>query len=165
MLFRSAETKLAVEKEEVQGVMATSWNSLKREKAWWDGNKVRLMVQYGLQKSDQLPADLPLFVDFAKTEEAKQVARFWVSVLEHGKPFFTAPNTPADRVAILRRAFDATMKDPEFLKEVETSGERIDGPMTGEALAKLAAEEARTPPSVIKRIQDTVQAYLKDGSH
>jgi tripartite-type tricarboxylate transporter receptor subunit TctC len=161
----SGETKLAVEKEEVQGVMATSWNSLKREKAWWDGNKVRLIVQYGLQKSPQLPADLPLFVDFAQTDEAKAVARFWVSVLEAGKPFFTTPNTPADKVEILRRAFDATMKDPEFLADIEATGERIDGPMTGENLTKLVAEEARTPPSVVKLIHDTVQAYLKDGSH
>jgi tripartite-type tricarboxylate transporter receptor subunit TctC len=161
----SGETKLAIEKGEAQGVMGTNWNSLKREKSWWDNNYVNLIVQYGFDKSPQLPKDLPLFIDFAKTPEDLQLARFWCSVLEAGKPFFTTPNVPADRVQILRRAFDATMKDPEFLKDIEVQGENIDRPMTGEELAKLVADDARTPPAAVKRISDAVQAYLKDGSH
>jgi tripartite-type tricarboxylate transporter receptor subunit TctC len=161
----SAETKLAVEKGEVQGVMGTNWNSLRTQKDWMDGNKIRLFVQYGLQKDPQFPTDLPLFIDFAKTEQDKQVAKFWVSNLEHGKPFFGPPGMPADRLAILRKAFDETMKDPEYLQDLAALGETQEGPMTGEALAKLVAEEMQTPPAQVQRMKDIVQKYLKEGAH
>jgi tripartite-type tricarboxylate transporter receptor subunit TctC len=159
----SSETKLAVEKGEVHGVMATNWTSLQREKAWWAANKVRMTVQYGLSKNPIIPGDLPLFVDFAKNDADRAVVHFWISNLEHGKSWFTTPDVPADRLEILRRAFDATMKDPEFVKEIVASGETVDGPMTGEALAALVAEEMKTPKSVVDRISQIVGDYLKKG--
>ena len=158
----SGETKLAVQKGEVHGVMGTNWASLKREVDWFKNNWVRYIVQYGLRRDPQL-SDIPLFIDFAKNEEDLKVAKFWVSVLEHGKPYFAPPGVPADRLAILRRAFDSTMKDPGYLKDMETAGENVEGPMGWQELTQLVAEEASTPPSVVQRIGDAVQQFLKEG--
>jgi tripartite-type tricarboxylate transporter receptor subunit TctC len=159
----SAETKLAVERGEVQGVMATNWLGLKKEEAWMKNNSVRLIVQYGLKKNTEISPDIPLYIDFAKTEAELEVAKFWVSVLEHGKPYFVPPEVPADRVAILRKAFDDTMKDPAFLADIATAGENVDRPMTGQEMAALVADENRTSPAVIERIQKTIQRFHEEG--
>jgi tripartite-type tricarboxylate transporter receptor subunit TctC len=159
-----AETKMAVEKGEVHGVMGTNWNSLRRETAWFANNRVNLMVQYGLKKGTTYPTDVPLFLDFAKTEADQQLAKFWVANLEHGKPYFGPPGMPADRLAILRKAFDATLKDPEYLKDIEAAGESIESPMTGQELEALVKEEVKTPPSVIQRINKALFEYHKDGN-
>ena len=114
------------------------------------------------EQIDTWAADL--FIDFAKNDADLQVAKFWVSNLEHGKPYFAPPGIPEDRLAILRRAFDATMKDPDFLREIDAASENIDGPMTGEELAQLVNEQASTPPAVVKRISNTIQKFLKEGN-
>jgi hypothetical protein len=64
----------------------------------------------------------------------------------------TTPATPADRVQALRRAFDATVKDPAFLAELKAA--RVDvGPMSGEELQKLVAEVANVSPAIIDKVK------------
>lgn len=160
----SDETHLAVEKGEVDGVMATNWGNLQRKSADWIApGKIHLLVQYGLAKNPRVPADVPLFIDFAKSETDRQLARFWVSSLEHGKPFFAPPGIPAERLAILRRAFDSTMDDANFQKEITKAGIELDGPMSGARLAQLVNEEMSTPPAVIERFHKLIERFLKEG--
>jgi tripartite-type tricarboxylate transporter receptor subunit TctC len=72
---------------------------------------------------------------------------------EFSKPFFGPAEIPADRLNILRRAFDATMKDPKFLEEVAKARLVADGPLTGEELTKMVREVAATPIPVVKRVE------------
>jgi tripartite-type tricarboxylate transporter receptor subunit TctC len=62
------------------------------------------------------------------------------------------PGVPADRVQALRRAFDATMKDPEFIAELKTSRVEL-GPMAGEELQKLVIDLGATAPALVDKIK------------
>jgi tripartite-type tricarboxylate transporter receptor subunit TctC len=68
------------------------------------------------------------------------------------RPYFAPPGTPSDRVEILRRAFDATMKDPEFLAAAAKAKAPVDGPMTGEQVSAIVNRLASTPPEIVDRI-------------
>ncbi|HLQ90346.1 MAG TPA: hypothetical protein VK148_09950, partial [Xanthobacteraceae bacterium] len=72
--------------------------------------------------------------------------------------FFTTPGVPADRLMALRRAFDATMRDPEFLADVTRSTLSV-GPMTGEDLQKLIAQVSNLPPDMLEKVR---VAYLSN---
>jgi tripartite-type tricarboxylate transporter receptor subunit TctC len=75
-----------------------------------------------------------------------------VSRLEYGRPYFAPPGVPADRARALQRAFMETMKDPVFLADAKK--ERLDiDPISGDEVEKLVKAVAKTPPSVVKRLQ------------
>jgi tripartite-type tricarboxylate transporter receptor subunit TctC len=155
----SPENQLAIEKGEVHGVMGTAWSSLKsRGTEWMRDKKINLMLQYGFKRDPSLP-DVPLFIDYAKTEEAKQAIRFMIARLDHGKPFYGPPDIPADRLEILRNAFDAMVKDQGFIKEIAAAQGEVDSPMNGRDLTKLVAEEAATPASVVHRIEEALTKF------
>ena len=155
----SPEIQLAVQRGEVHGVMGTAYSALKIAQAdWLAQNKIRIIVQYGLQRHPLYP-DVPLYIDFAKNEEQRQAILFYTGNLAHGKPYFAPPGIPAERLAILRQAFDETMKDPEFLQDIASGGGDIDGPMTGQALAKFVAEENSTSPRVIQMVHDVLAKF------
>lgn len=144
----TAEMALAIERGEVDGRASWSWSSLKSLKPdWISGNKVALPVQLNLTKSPDLP-DVPLLGEFATNERQRQIMKLVLSRQTMGRPFMAPPGVPADRAAALRKAFDATMKDPEFLAEAKLRGQEVN-PVTGEALDKLLAELYATPKDVI----------------
>ena len=150
----SAETKLALEKGEIQGVFGNLWTSLKTEKPdWLADRKIRIVTQFGFSKHPDL-ADVPLFMDLAKTVEDRQLLELLLARQEFAKPYVAPPEVPAERVAILRRAFDATLKDPRFLAAAEKMNLPIDRPMTGEELAATTEHISQTPPAVLKRLED-----------
>ena len=154
-----SETQLALERGEVEGVMASALTNLKQQRGQWvEDKKVDIFVQYGLQRNPKLP-DVPSFVEFATSDEQRQAIRFITARLDHGRPYLAPPDLPHDRVELLRRAFDATMRDPAFLKEMADLKTDVDGPMTGEELEKFVADEAATPPSVIKMIADALDRF------
>ena len=155
----SPEIQLAVQRGEVHGVMGTAYSALKIAQAdWLAQNKIRVIVQYGLQRHPLYP-DVPLYMDFAKTEAQRKAILFYTGNLAHGKPYFAPPEIPADRLTILRRAFDDTMKDPEFIKDIAAGGGDVDSPMTGEELAKFVAEENATPPDVIDMVHKVLANF------
>ena len=157
----SPEIQLAVDRGEVHGVMGTSWNAFKRATpTWLPEGKVRMIVQYGF-KRDARFADVPLYIEFAQTDAQRQAIKFMVGNLVHGKPYFAPPEIPADRLLILRRAFDATMKDTDFLKDIEASGVEISNPMRGEELAQFVAEESQTPASILRAIEGIMKKFTE----
>ena len=150
----SAETKLALEKGEIQGVFGNLWTSLKTEKPdWLADRKIRIVTQFGFSKHPDL-ADVPLFMDLAKTAEDRQLLELLLVRQEFAKPYVAPPEVPAERIAILRRAFDATLKDPQFLAAAEKMNLPVDRPMTGEELAATTERISQTPPAVLKRLED-----------
>jgi tripartite-type tricarboxylate transporter receptor subunit TctC len=143
---------LAMERGEVHGNGATNWSTLKLLNAGWiaDGS-VKLIAQWALKKHPDLP-DVPLVLDRAKTESDRQALLLALARLEYGRPFFLPPDVPAERVAALRRAFDATMKDPAFLADAEHMKIDID-PLSGEEVAALVRQVAATPPDTVARVR------------
>lgn len=146
---------LAMERGEVMGVAATSWSTLKALTGDWIKEKKVVMIgQWGLRKHPELP-DLPNWLDMAKTDMQKQALKLLLVRLEFGVPYFTPPEVPPARLTALRRAFDATMKDPGYLAESERAKLEVD-PMTGEDVQALIAEVAKTPPEVVKLVREAM---------
>src|SRR5262249_55759416 len=120
---------LAMERGEVHGTWA-NWSTLKAISANWIAEKkIKIIVQWALQKHKELP-DVPLIFEYAKNDDQKQALELAVSRLEFGRPFLMPPNVPADRVNAIRRAFDTTMKDSDFLAEADKLKIEID-PLNG----------------------------------
>jgi tripartite-type tricarboxylate transporter receptor subunit TctC len=147
----STDGLLAVERGEVDGAL-TSWNTMKSTRMdWLTEKKAVLLVQYVTQRSPELK-DVPTLVELAKTDADRNLLTFAVSSAELGRFIIAPPGLPADRVAALRKAFDAAMKDPELLAEVSKA--KLDfEPLSGEELAKIVAQTASADQGVIERMQ------------
>jgi len=145
--------QLAMQRGEMEGRGANTWASYKATTP----NEVRerkyhYLVQVGLRKEPDLP-DVPLLTDLVKGDTGKeQAARFLSLALSISRPLAAPPAVPAERVALLRRAFDATMKDKDFLAEAQKLGAETD-PMDGEQVQAAIAEILSTPKDVIAHIQ------------
>ena len=147
----SNDAQLAVERGEVEG-HSTSWTAVKvAHPDWRPEKKINIIVQFALMRHPEM-ADVPTVVELAKTDEQRQVLRAVMNATEIGTAFFTTPGAPPDRVEALRRAFDATMKDPEFLAEAERTKLTI-GPLPGEELQKLVAEVSGLSPEMIEKVK------------
>jgi len=147
---------LALEHGEVQGTIA-NWSTLKALNAnWLAERKIRLIVQWGLQKLPSV-GDVPSILDYVKTDADRAAIRLMVARLEYGRPFFVPPGVPADRVEVLRRAFDATVKDPAFLGEATMARIDID-PLNGEEVQTLVDEVSQTPADVVTRVREALEA-------
>ncbi|MBX9840863.1 MAG: hypothetical protein K2Z80_03535 [Xanthobacteraceae bacterium] len=145
---------LAMERGEVHGTWA-NWSTLKAiSEQWITEKKVRILAQWALRKHAEMP-DVPLALELAKTEEQKQAMALALARLEFGRPFFLPPNVPADRVNAIRRAFDATMKDPEFLAEAEKLKIEVD-PLSGEQVAALIVDIYKTPAATVERVREAM---------
>jgi tripartite-type tricarboxylate transporter receptor subunit TctC len=148
------DISLAMERGEVQGRCGWSWSSLKSTHGHWvKDKKVTLLAQLGLSKHADLP-NVPSIMDFARTSEDKAMLRLIFARQGLGRPFLAPPGIPAERLVALRKAFDATMKDADFLADADKGKMEIN-PLTGrlrseEALEKQAAalmERARAMKS------------------
>ena len=151
----STDVDLAMERGEVQGKIWT-WGSLKSGNTadWLAEKKVALLAQFGLQRARDLP-DLPLALDFAKSAEDRQVMELIFAPLSLGYPSFMGPAVPAERIEIMRRAFDKTMRDPEFIDLMKQQNLVLD-PASGESLQAIVQRLYQMPPTVIER----ARAYL-----
>ena len=158
----SPDIKLAMERGELDGVFATAWGALNTsEPTWLKEGKVRIVVQHGLARHPEMP-NVPLLIEQAKTDADRQVLELLMARQETSKPYFAPPEIPADRLAILRTAFQEALKDREFLSTVQKAHLEIDSPMDGKELAAFTAKLAHTPISVVNRIE-TILAGFKDG--
>jgi tripartite-type tricarboxylate transporter receptor subunit TctC len=156
----SSDTKLAIERQEIDGTFGNGWTSLKTgAPEWLSQNKVRVIVQFGFKHHPELP-DVPLFIDSAEKPQDRQLLELMLARQEFAKPYFAPPGVPTDRLTVLRRAFDAAIKDPQFIASAQKANLALDGSMTGEELSALTNKLAATPPSVVKYMEDTFAKFL-----
>ena len=146
---------LAMESGEVHGTIA-NWSTLKAINTdWITDKKVRILAQWALQKNAELP-DIPLFMDLAKADSERDALRLMLARLEYGRPFFLPPDVPVARVEALRRAFDATMKDPAYLAEADKLKIDVE-PLSGEAVAAMVEQVSRTPADTVARVRAALE--------
>ena len=127
---------LAVERGEVEGRCGWSWSGIVAERRHWlDERKINVLVQFGLQKHADLP-DVPMVLDFAKSDEQRQILQLVLARQPLGRPYLAPPGMPADRAEALRAAFMATMNDPQFQAAAQRSKLEIN-PMSGAEVAGL----------------------------
>jgi len=149
--YKSAtETHIAMERGEVDGRCGISWDTLQALYAeWLREKKVRILIQIGLDKVPEL-ANVPSVFDLVRSEEDRQVLALWAAPLKMGRPFFAPPGMSNDRIELLRRAFDATMKDPDMLAEAKRMNLAVDA-ITGEQVAALIKQIYATPKDVVAK--------------
>ena len=146
---------LAMESGEVHGTIA-NWSTLKAiNPGWIAEKKIRMLAQWTFTKNPELP-DVPMFLNVAKTEEQRAALRLMLARLEYGRPFFLPPNVPAARVQALRRAFDATMKDPAYLAEADKLKIEVE-PLTGEEVANFVDQVIKTPAETVARVRTAME--------
>ncbi len=156
----SSTVKLALEKGEIQGTFANSWGDLKTQQPdWIRDKKVRIIIQDGFHKDPELP-DVPLIIDQAKTEADRQALEFMMARQDFARPYVAPPGLPPERLETLRRAFEATMRDPKFIAAVKAQRLEVANPMTGEQLAKRVQQLAATPASVTQRLTKLFDDYM-----
>src|SRR5689334_11077797 len=145
----SQETFQAMESGEAHGRCGLSYSSLKTAKPdWLPQKKIVILAQIGVEKNPEI--DAPLLLDLLTKDEDKQLARFLTAVSAMSRPFVAPPGLPADKTELLRRAFDATMKDPDFLAEAQKIKADVD-PSTGEQVQQLVEQLYATPKPVVER--------------
>ena len=147
---------LAMERGEVDGGL-TSWNTLKRTRQSWISNRdINILVQFATKRHVELPA-VPAAVEIAGTEEGRQIMALYLSGAELGRSLVAPPGIPADRVKVLRAAFDAMLKDREFLAEIEKSGQEF-FPASGEQVQKLIQDAVSAPRDIVERAEAILRA-------
>jgi tripartite-type tricarboxylate transporter receptor subunit TctC len=148
----SQETFVAMERGEAHGRCGMSASSLKTAKPdWVRDHKINVLVQIGLDKLAEYK-DAPWIFDRLTTEDDKRMMELLVGPTAMARPFVGPPGLATDKATLLRRAFDATMKDPEFLADAAKIQADVQ-PSTGEDVQKLVERIYATPRPVIERVK------------
>ena len=154
------EVNLALERGEIDGRASNSWASWKSTHPdWVKDKKIIVLVQIGLKRAPDL-ADVPLLYELAHNDMDRQVLTFLSADTAIARSLVVTPDTPPERVEALRRAFDATMRDPEFIAEAEQAQLDVD-PMPGAEAQKIADSIVNTPPAVVARAKALLGDLLK----
>ena len=111
-------------------------------------NRLNVLVQFGFEKLADLP-NVPSALDLVTSAEKRAILELILVRQETGRPILGPPDVPADRLAILRRAFDATMKDAEFLTEAKKLQLDID-PLNAAEIEKLLAKAYDAPKNIVE---------------
>ena len=88
--------------------------------------------------------------DFATDDESRQILKLFSTDVVIGRPFVTAPGVPAERVALLRKAFDDMMKDPAYLKDAAAAGIDVN-PVDGGKIQQIVTDLVRTPDNIVAK--------------
>jgi hypothetical protein len=118
---------------------------------WLRDNKINVLVLTALEKSAEFPG-VPTAVDLVTKQEDRKLLELMVGPSAMARPFVAPPGMPADKAALLRRAFDATMQDGEFRAEAARIQADL-APTTGEDVQKLVARIYATPRPVVERVK------------
>jgi tripartite-type tricarboxylate transporter receptor subunit TctC len=151
------DVNFAMERGEVGGRGSNSWAAWKSTRPHWLAEKkIFHLVQIGLERHPELP-DVPLMFELARSPQDREVLRFLSADVAISRAIVATPGIPPDRVAALRRAFEATMKDAAFLAEAAKSGMDI-SPTTGEAARKVAVEILGASDAVKKKAKEIIDS-------
>ncbi len=142
----ATEADLAIERGEVSG-RVSGWTSLKNTSDWVAAGKTNVLVQQGLRKAPELK-DRPLLPEVGNNDLERDVLAFLSLVPALGRPFFMPPNTPVERAAAIRRAFELTMKDNGFLADAAKLKLGV-APLTGDDLQRIVAQSFSVSPQAL----------------
>jgi tripartite-type tricarboxylate transporter receptor subunit TctC len=146
----SSDLRIAMERGEIDATCGDSWTSLKSTAAdWLREKKVNILVQFALETHPEIK-DVPLLVDMARTAEDKAALKLLFGAQIAGRPFGAPPGMAPERLQTLRAAFDATMKDPEFLAFAAKAKLEVD-PVSGQEIEAAVREVYQTSPEIVAR--------------
>jgi tripartite-type tricarboxylate transporter receptor subunit TctC len=150
-----AEIDLAMERGEIDGG-SIAWAGMKsRNQEWLDKKLVNLTFQIGLQKHPDIP-EVPLVLEFAKSPEDRALMELFFAAEEIGYPFMAPPGVPADRLAVLRTAFDNTLKDPAYAADLKQAALDLN-PVSWQRTTKIINDAFSAPAALRTRLQDALE--------
>jgi tripartite-type tricarboxylate transporter receptor subunit TctC len=145
-----SEIYLAMERGEVAGRATQSLAGWKAQKAdWLAEKKLNFLAQGGFKRNSEIP-DVPLLLEYAKTEEDRKVVELFLAPDEIARPLLVGPDVPPERLAALQAAFDSVMKDASFIEEAKNMKLEIN-PMTGPQADEIVNRLLSAPPAVVER--------------
>jgi tripartite-type tricarboxylate transporter receptor subunit TctC len=142
---------VALERGEIQGNSAGLANLLSAEPEWLADGKVRILIQFGRARLPELP-DVPAAPELASNELDRDMLRFFATKYDMAYTLITPPGVPAERLAALKGAFDATMKDPEYIAAAKKISLPVN-PLSGDEVTKLVAQIQDAPQNVVDRMR------------
>ena len=147
------EAYLAMERGEVDGFPSLFYNTLNATRPKWRTERnIKLILQYGLEKEPALP-DVPSALDLVTNPEDKQLLQAGLAMVTIGRPYLMPPDVPADRAALMRKAFEDTFKDAGFLADSNRMALGVDNPRTGAQIQRVLEDAYRTPPNIVARLR------------
>jgi len=152
----TSEATLQLETGELQGIAYWSWSAMASLKPnWMSEKKVNILFHTGMTDMAELPGT-PSIRTLVKDETDRKALEFLLAREVMGRPFVAPPAMSADRAKTLRDAFNATIKDPEFLKEAARGSVEINL-VTAEEVESLLKTSAALPPAVIERARQVIE--------
>jgi tripartite-type tricarboxylate transporter receptor subunit TctC len=154
----TADMALAVERGEIDGVCGWDWSSFKSQKPDWlrDG-KANVLVQVSIDPHPELTRmGVPSVFQFVKDEEARKVVELVISQTVFHRSYIAPPETPPAQLEVLRKAFDATMADKEFLADAERTRVDIE-PLPGAKVQEVVAKLYAAPPAIVERARKAIR--------
>jgi tripartite-type tricarboxylate transporter receptor subunit TctC len=154
----SSEILLAMQRGEVEGFGSWSWAGIEKS-GFLRERKINVLVQLGMRKHADHP-DVPLVLDFARTPDDRKVLELIFSPQNFARPIALPPGVPRERIEILRRAFDETLRDPAFLADAEQQKLEVEL-VSGRDIDALLSRLYASPPAIIARAKTALGGSLK----
>jgi tripartite-type tricarboxylate transporter receptor subunit TctC len=154
----STHFNLAMERGEIDGICGWNWSSAKSQKPEWiRDKKLQLLLQTGVSDDNELTQmGIPSIWKFISGDENRKIAEFILAQKGFERPLLVGPDTPPELVNILRTAFDATMRDPQFLAEMEKG--RLDvSPSPGTKVQALVQTFYATPKDIVTKARAAIR--------
>jgi tripartite-type tricarboxylate transporter receptor subunit TctC len=149
----SNEQRLALERGELEGNCG-SWTAMPQD--WIVNHKIDALVRFSPKRPVDMPESVPFVNDLATTPEQKAILDILNASGELGRPFIVGKQVPADRVKVLRAAFEAMLKDEQFLAEAAKQNLLLD-PVSGEEAEKIIAKMYTASPELVKKVKDALE--------
>ena len=143
----SEEVNLGLQRGEVEARAFGFGSITSQHPDWLKERKVVFLAQAGARREKLLP-DVPLLTELAKNEEQRRIMQLVSSAPALGQPYIAPPGVPADRLAILRKAFEATLGDNAFLADAERIGFAVE-PMSAEEAGRIVHETINAPAEIV----------------
>jgi tripartite-type tricarboxylate transporter receptor subunit TctC len=158
----SNELFLAMQRGEIQARDGSYPGIISAFPSWIKENRIVFLAQDGLARDRAMP-DVPLLIQLAKTDEQRKVLELISSPAALGQPYLAPPGVPAERLAVLRKAFADTMRNKAFLADAEKLGVDVDF-IDDETLTKIVDRTVRAAPDVVEKARAAMSSAGGDSS-
>jgi tripartite-type tricarboxylate transporter receptor subunit TctC len=160
----TGDIALAIERGELEGTASYHYSSIITSKPDWITNgQVKVLLQDSLRPHSLFP-DVPVVIDLARTAEQKDILEVVFARQEMGRPFMLPPGTPAELVTLLRRTFDAAMRDPQLVSDAKRQRLDLNRPMSGEDIHGLIDRLYTFPADIVAKAAEATGENAAEGS-
>ena len=150
---------LAIERGEIQGHSAVFANLTAAKPGWLRDKQVKILLQFGRERIASLP-DVPTAMEIAPNEADREMLRFFALKYSMAYSLVAPPGVPAERLSALRNAFDATMRDPEYVAAAKKIALPLNS-ISGQEEMKLISEIEETPGSVVEQLRHVMDVAAR----